>query len=133
MRKYNLSLLRKILWVSYLAISLVFIQGAGVHVHVYDHDVGGSEHALHEHHESAHLGYDASELGHPDEVAEIDLSQLGFLKNISSGSLVMALVMAVLIVLLPRLLTRVSWLDNRRVPLSQWPFSLRPPVRAPPL
>ena len=123
-------LVRKTLWVFYLAVALVFVQSARLHVHVYDHDPVTSDHA---HQEQAHFNYDTSETGHPDKVAEIDLSQQGFLKSVSFGSLVIALFVAVIVILSPRLLTRVPWRFGRRVPLASWPFSLRPPLRAPPL
>ena len=121
---------RKTLWVFYLAVALVFIQGARLHVHIYNHDPATSDHG---HQEQAHFNYDTSETGHPDEVAEIDLSQQGLLKSVSFGSLVIALFVAVIVILSPRLLTRVPWRPDRRGPLASWLFRLRPPLRAPPL
>lgn len=121
---------RKILWLFYLAVALVFVQSARLHVHVYDHDPVTSDHA---HQEQAHFNYDTPETGHLDEVAEIELSQQGLLKSVSFGSLVIALFAAVIVILSPRLLTRVPWRFGRRIPLASWPFSLRPPLRAPPL
>ena len=125
-------LVRKTLWLFYLAVALVFIQGARLHVHVYNHDSATSGHV---HQEQAHFSYDnydASETGHPDKAVVIDLSQQGLLKKLSFGSLVIALFVAVIVILSPRLLTRVPWRHDRRVPPVSWLF-LRPPLRAPPL
>ena len=114
----------------YLAVSVVFVQGARLHVHVYDHDPVTSDHA---HQEQVHFYYEASEAGHSDEVAEIDLSQQGLLKFPSFGSLVIALFVVVLGVLSSLLLSRVPCSPDRRAPLASWLFRLRPPLRAPPL
>ena len=130
MLQSQLTIFKNILWVVYLAIALVFIQGARLHVHVYDHDPVTSDHA---HQEQIHFHYKASETGHPDEVAEIDLSQQGLLKSLSFGSLVIALFMVVIVILSSRLLTRVPWRSDRCGPLASWLFRLRPPLRAPPL
>lgn len=121
---------KNILWVVYLAIALVFIQGARLHVHAYSHNPATSDHA---HQDQAHFDYDASEKGHSDEVVQIDLSQQALLKNLTLGSLVIALFAAVVMFLPLRLCTQVPWRLNRRAPLVSWPFSLRPPLRAPPL
>ena len=123
-------LIKKTLWVLYLAVALVFAQGARLHMHIYDHDPVTSDHA---HQEQAHFHYEAPEMGHPDEVAEIDFSQQGLLKSLSFGSLVIALFVVVIVILSSRLLTRVPWRSDRRGPLASWLFRLRPPLRAPPL
>ncbi|MEE9493722.1 MAG: hypothetical protein V3W04_10145 [Gammaproteobacteria bacterium] len=122
--------IRKILWVFYLAVALVFVQGGRLHLHVYDHDPATSGH---DHQEQAHFRYGISETGYPDEVAEVDLSQQGLLKSLSFGSLVIAFFVAVIVILLSRLLTRVSWLPDRYGPFTAWLYRLRPPLRAPPL
>lgn len=121
---------RKILWVAYLALALVFVQGLRLHVHTYSHDPVTSDHA---HQEQAHFDADAPAQDHPDEVAQIDLSQQGFVKKLTLGSLVIALFAAVIMLLPRRLYSRNSWPFNRRIPLVSRPFSLRPPLRAPPL
>lgn len=129
-RSYDPIFVKKSLWVFYLAIALVFIQGAQLHVHFYDHDPLTSEHA---HHEQAHFNHDSLVIEHPDTVAEIDLSQQGFLKSISFGSLIIAFFVTVIVILSPRLLTRVHWRYEHHVPLVSRSLSLRPPLRAPPL
>ena len=130
MHQSQLTTFKTILWVAYLAIALVFIQDARLHVHVYDHDPVTSDHS---HQEQVHFHYEASETGHPGEVAEIDLLQQGLLKSFSFGSLVIALFVAMIVILSSRLLTRVPWRPDRRGPLASWLFRLRPPLRAPPL
>ena len=122
--------IRKTLWVFYLAVTLVFSQGAPLHVHVYNHDPATAEHA---HQVQPHFNYGAPETGHPDDVVEIELSQQGFLKKLSFGSLSIALFVAVIIVLLPPLRARSLWRYDHRLLFASWPFNLRPPPRAPPL
>jgi len=121
-------LAKKYLWVLYIAISLMFVQGAQLHVHTYDHD---HDHG-HAHQKQAHFSLDTAK-SHFDEVAEVDLSQQGFVKKLSFGSLFVILFMVVAIILPPRLLMRVFWRYSRRVFSVLWLFSLRPPLRAPPL
>lgn len=130
MYRSQLTTFQKIVWVAYLAIALVFIQGVRLHVHTYNHDPATSDHA---HQQQAHVDYDASKQGHPDEVDQIDLSQQGFLKKLPLGSLVIALFVAVILLLPRRLGSRISWRPYRHAPLLFRPFSLRPPLRAPPL
>lgn len=122
--------MKKNLWVFYLAVALVFVQGVQLHVHVYDHDTVASDHG---HQEQAYFHYEASATGHPDEVAEIDLSQRGLLKSPSFGSLVIALFAVAIVVPSTRRLVRVPGRPDRQGPLASWLFKLRPPLRAPPL
>lgn len=130
MQQSQLSALKKLFWVAYLAVALVFIQGARLHVHTYSHDPAASDHA---HQEQAHIDYGASGKEHPDEVGQIDLSQQGFLKKPTLGSLFIVLFAAV-IMLLPRCLgSQVSWRPDHRILFVSRPFGLRPPLRAPPL
>lgn len=130
MHRPQLSTFQKIVWIAYLAVALVFIQGVRLHVHTYSHDPLISDHT---HQLQAHFEHDTSEKDHPDEVGQIDLSQKGFLKQQTLVSLVIALC-AVVIMLLPRRPgSRISWLLNSRKPLVSRPSGLRPPLRAPPL
>jgi hypothetical protein len=131
MRWSRLSLFKKILVVAYLATALVFIQSARLHIHTYDHDPATLDHL---HHEQAHFDFSdaANEAGIADDGAQIDLSQQGLLKKLIVASLLVALfAVAIFLPLAPqsqfarRLLGRIQ-------PLP-WPFSLRPPLRAPPL
>lgn len=130
MQKLQSDTFKKILWVAYLAIALVFVQGVRLHVHTYNHDPVTSDHA---HQQQAHVDQFALEKGHPDEVGQIDLSQKGFLKQLPLGSLVIALFAMVIMLLPRRLCSRILWPFNSRIPLVSRPFSLRPPLRAPPL
>lgn len=123
-------LIRKALWVFYLAVALVFVQGVRLHVHVYGHDPLMSDHG---HQEQVHFHLEALGAEHPGEVAEVDLSQQGRLKSLSLGSLVVALFAAAIVILLSRLLSRVPWPPERHGSLAAWLFRLRPPLRAPPL
>lgn len=123
------SLIGKTIWVLYLAVALAFVQGARLHVHVYNHDPVVSDHS---HQEQAHSLY-KSEKVHLDEVAVIDLSPLGLLKSLLFGSLVIALFATVIVILSARLLSREPWFSDHRDPFVSWFFKLRPPPRAPPL
>lgn len=120
----------RIIWVIYLAIAVVFVQDVRLHVHVYDHESLSSNHG---HQQQAHFHDEASEVGHPDKVAEIDLSPQGFLKTFYPGSLVLALLALVVFIFPCRLLPRLPWppdpCDSRKASL----YGLRPPLRAPPL
>lgn len=130
MHQSQLTTFQKFFWVAYLALALVFVQGVRLHVHTYSHDPVTSDHV---HQQQAHADHDALEKGHPDQVGQIDLSQQGFLKKLTLGSLFVALFAAVLLLLPRRLCSRVSWRLNYQIPIISRPFSLRPPLRAPPL
>ena len=123
-------LMRKTLWILYLAIAMVFIQSAQLHVHLYDHAPITSDHG---HHVDAHFSYDTLEVEHHDKVTEVDLSQQVLLKNYLLGSLVIAFFVAVIVILSPRYLIRRPRRYDRQGTLIPWSFSLRPPLRAPPL
>lgn len=122
--------LGRLLWVAYLAVALVFIQGMRLHLHVYDHDPATPEHA---HLEQAHFAYDATETGHSDEIAKIDLSHQGALKTLSLGALAIALFAVLLLLLSPGLCSQLAWRRYRLLPRNLSPDGLRPPLRAPPL
>ena len=128
MYRSRLKTAKKTLLAGYLAIALVFMHGLRLHVHIYDHDQTASDHA---HQVQAHVAYAAAETAHPDEVAEIDLSPDGFLKKLSSGTLIIAMIMAVLMLMPRRRCVRIALHLERRIATP--PFSLRPPLRAPPL
>ena len=120
----------KPLWVIYLTIAIVFVQGVRLHVHVYDHEPLLSNHG---HQEQAHFHHEASAVEHPGEVAEIDLSSQGFLKTFSPGSLVLALFALVVFIFPYRLLPRLPWPPDPRDSRKTLLYGLRPPLRAPPL
>jgi len=130
-------LMRKPLWIIYLAVALVFVQSVRLHVHVYDHEPLSSNHSLqtsnHSHHEQAHFHYDAAEVEHSDEVVEIDVSPQGFLKTFSPGSLVLALFTLIVFIFPYRLLPRLPWPPDPRDSRKALLYGLRPPLRAPPL
>lgn len=132
-----LLLTRKPLWVIYLVMVVVLVQSVRLHVHVYDHEPLSSNPSFqasnHSHQEQAHFHYDASEVEHSDEVAEIDLSPQGVLKTFSLGSLVLALFTLVVFIFPYRLLPRLPWSRNPRDSRKALLYGLRPPLRAPPL
>ncbi len=118
-----------IVWLAYLAFALVFVQGARLHVHAYNHDSSISDH---QHVTQVHFEFSNPEIAYSDEAAQIDLSQHGLEKKLNLGSISVAL-FAVLLLLLPlQLLAKISW---RRYRLFLPVFllrSLRPPLRAQP-
>lgn len=130
MPRLQLTSPNKTLWIVYLAVALVFIQGVRLHIHTYDHD---SSMPGHVHQENVHSDYFTLEEQHSDEVAQIDWSQQARPGKLPPGSLVIALFVAVVMFLPLRLCTRIPWRRHRGGPLVAWPVSLRPPLRAPPL
>jgi len=109
-----------------LAFALLLVQGAQLHVHIYDH-------ANHHHALDSHPVYDLSDHAHGDEVAEIEFAQDGFAKQLNAATLIVAL-FALVFVLTERLeLARLYWRRVDDPPLRQNPYRLRPPLRAPPL
>ncbi len=133
-RSHNRYFTRKTFWVFFLTLALVFVQGVRLHAHVYDHDPVTSDHS---HQEQAHFHYETSGTGHSDEVAEVDLSQQGFLKSLlkalSLGLLTIAFFSAVIVFPSSRLLSKVPWPPDRQGSLASRLFRMRPPLRAPPL
>jgi len=125
-------LMQRLLWVFYISVALLFVQGARLHMHSYGHDLTTSNHTHHEQLET-HFDHSVLESGHADEVAEIDLSQQGFLKKHSLTALLVTLIIAVVAVLLRNLIIPVPWRYDRRIPSGSLPSSLRPPLRAPPV
>lgn len=131
MRRLRISSpLGRLLWVAYLAVALVFIQGMRLHLHVYDHGPAAPEHA---HLTQAHFAYDATETGDSDEVAKIDLPYQGALKTLSLGALAIALFAVLSLLPLTGLCSQLAWRRCRLLPRNPAPDGLRPPLRAPPL
>lgn len=119
--------LRTIIWVAYLALALVFVQGVRLHVHLYAHDAA----AGHEHQDQVHSGYSDSD-EHPDETAQIDLSTQTIAKKLSFESLIIALV-GVAIVLVAVVSSSFGVLPSTfRTPFLPWRGCQPPPLRAPP-
>lgn len=128
---------RNILMVVYLAVALVFVQGAQLHLHTYshDHDSGHSTGIVgHAHHNMAHSAHDLSGSGHADEaMSGVDITPAGLLKNPPSGLLALALLTAPGMLLIPAALATAPRHRRRHYhPLTGW-HSYRPPLRAPPL
>jgi hypothetical protein len=113
----------------YLALSVVFVQGVRLHLHAYAH---APIEAKHVHQEQVHSDYSTSD-EHADEMVEIDLTSQSILKKLSLGSLVIAL-LAVMIVLLSRGSNQCGvWRPNRRTLFTPWRGCQPPPLRAPPV
>ena len=124
-------LIRKLLWVFYISVALLFVQGARLHVHFHDHDLAAPTHGHHEQLQT-HFEHSVLESGHPDEATEIDLSQQGVLKKSSLAVLLAILIVTVVAVFLRNLIIPVPWRYDRRIPTGSLSSSLRPPLRAPP-
>jgi hypothetical protein len=130
----------RILTVIYLAVAVVFVQAAQLHLHTYSfghdsgHQAGILGHAHHNTAHSAHAALDLSGPGHADEILSgIDITPAGLLKHLLSGLVLVALLMAVSMLLAPPLLTTTSRHSTRAFhPVTGW-HAYRPPLRAPPL
>lgn len=121
--------LSKILWVMYLALAVVFVQGVRLHLHAYAH---APIEANHVHQKQVHTDYSTSD-EHAGEMLEVDLTSQSILKKLSLGSLVIAL-LAVMIVFLSRGSIQCGvWRPDRRTPFSPWRGCQPPPLRGPPL
>jgi len=125
----RLSFVGKIISVFYLSIAMVLAQSVTSHIHVYSHDLASSSHG---HVENVHFHHKASETNHAN-VTEVDLSQQKLLKSFLFSAVVATMFIIVAIFVSSRLLTQVAWPPERRHVVSSWFFSLRPPLRAPPL
>ncbi len=120
-----------------LALALMFVQGLQLHAHTYDHDHGHYDESMvggHAHLNKVHSAHSVSNVDHHDEVvSEVDFIPEGLLKNLSFGSLAIALLTAVVIVVfVPPICARTGWRRNRNSQPVPWRHSLRPPLRAPP-
>lgn len=120
---------KKAIAVFLLAFALVSVQGAQLHVHIYDHFSDSSGHS---HHNGAHFNYDITGAEHADEVAEVEFSQQGFTKSLVQTSMVIALFAVLVLLCLPLILSRRAWRIPCYILLTFKPFSLTPPLRAPP-
>lgn len=121
-----------LLWVAYLVLALVFVQGARLHMHMYSHDSAMSDHGAQVHQGAIHFEFYNPETPYPDEAGQIDLSQQAMAKKMSLDSMTVALFVALLILLPLRLALRLPWRRYRRLLPASRLSSLRPPLRAPP-
>lgn len=111
-----------------MAMTLVLVQGAQLHLHVYAHDAAGSDHG---HHNYAHADIGTGDELHADKLGEIDLSPDNITQNLSFEMPSIAL-LALLVVFLAFRPTR-AWLSwEQSVPLPARRYRLCPPLRAPP-
>jgi len=124
-----------LLWVFYLATTLVFIQGSNLHLDVHDHQHHNHEIAAsgHEHVNVIHVFNHVVDAAHSHEtVAEVDIIPDGVIKNLALGLLAIALLASAIITLVSQYLCRrISWHLNQGALPVFW--RIRPPLRAPPL
>jgi uncharacterized membrane protein len=129
-RLNKLRMTKKILFILYLALSVLFVQWAQFHIHIYEFHTDTSDHT---HLGQVHNVYDVPEIEHHDKLADVDLTHEGLIKNLLLGSLFIAILMIIFIVLLPRLYTSLLRRRETLVTFIPWRNSLPPPLRAPPL
>ncbi len=132
MRRSTTREFRKILGLGYLFAALIFLQGAQLHVHIYDHDPGTAGH-VHQAHPDLLVGeFDAPDDAHGDKLGQISLSQSALLKLSPSAPLI-AILLATVALLLP--VRSRGQLLRPCTTASPFPSTLpgrRPPLRAPP-
>ena len=141
MKNAHSTISRKILWICYLIITLVFIQGSQLHVHLYDHHHDHDEYNSvaihvddHQHQDQVHSAHNTSDGEHGLDLAStVDLSSEGFLNKLSIVIMVIAFFVAVLIFVLPRQCLLTFWRRQRNTPLFTLQRTISPPLRAPPL
>ena len=129
-RLYKLRMTKRYPFILYLVSSLLFVQWAQFHLHIYNNDPVISDHA---HLNQVHSVYDEPGIEHHDKIADVDLTPVSIIKNIFLGSLFVAILTTLFIALLPRiciLLLRRSEIFTSFIP---WSNSQPPPLRAPPL
>jgi len=125
--------------VTFLIITLAFMQIVPLHMHVYDHEHGTQNHESfaegHAHLNQIHLSHDSLDASHSHEVvSEVDIGWEGLLKSFSFGSLVVFILIAVIIVFLAaQLYVYISWRRTKDAPsVSQYRTFFTPLLRAPP-
>jgi len=126
-RVFNSKLYR--LLAAMLMLSLLCVQSAQQHIHLYDH-YGHSHHAA-AHDNSAHHVLDLTSGAHNDQLAEVELAQEALIKHLSSATPIVALFSALLLFCLLRLARRERWRITPP-PLVQRILCPPPPPRGPP-
>lgn len=122
--------LSTLFWVMYLVLAVVFVQGVRLHLHAYVHEPVKANHI---HQDQVHTDYSTFDEQHADEMVEIDLTSQSILKKFVLGSLIIAL-LAVIVVLLTRVANRCGvWRPDHRTLFTPWRGCQPPPLRAPPL
>ena len=129
-RLYELRMTNKFMFIMYLTLSLLFIQWAQFHIHIYNHDPVTSGHT---HLNQVHYVYDVSGIEHHDILANVDLTSVGLIKNLLLGLLFVAIFTTIFIVLSPRLCILFSRRSEICAPFIPWCNPQPPPLRAPPL
>lgn len=127
---YKLRMAEKFMFTLYLVLSLLFVQWAQFHIHIYSNDPVTSDHT---HLNQVHYGYDVPEIEHHDQLAEVDISPVGLIKNLLLGSLFVAIFTTILIMPLSRLCVLFLRCRDICIPFIPWSNPQPPPLRAPPL
>lgn len=126
----------KSFWLLYLALALVSVQSINVHLDVYDHQHHADEQitSAHADHNSTHVCGVTCDSSHDHKsITELDIAPEGVVKNLSFGSLILALLSSVIAIFLIQLqCTRTFHRRDVNI-LPWWQTALRPPLRAPPI
>ncbi len=127
------------LWVTYLIITLAFMQLVPLHMHVYDHKHGAHHHESlideHAHVNQVHLSHESSDANHSHEViSEMDIEWEGLFKHFSFTSLaVFILIVAIIVFPASPLYVRILWRRNKDTSvISPCRAFFLPSLRAPP-
>jgi len=134
-----------ILWSILLSLSLVFAQGATLHVHDMDHEhhthhnhghevIDSAHPAEHSHASKAHFSLDASHNDHHDDItSEVDVSPNGLLKASSAHVLFFAIIAFSLLLTLPARVGQAVRYRGDSDLFHYHCYLFSPPLRAPPL
>ena len=127
---YKLRITKKAMFTLYLTLSLLFVQWAQLHIHIYNHDPVMSDHT---HLNQVHFGHDVPGIEHHDKLSDVEISPVGLIKNLLLGSVFVVILTTIIIVLLPRLCVLFLRRRNICTPFIPWSNPQPPPLRAPPL
>lgn len=142
MLRKHLPINRHILWICYLIVTLIFVQGAQLHLHLYDHHHDYNQHNVvnidigdHQHLDQVHSAHHISDAEHSlDFVTTVDIDIESFQKKLSSVVLsIIVFLLVSIILVLPRQCVRTLWRRYRNTPLLNLRCAITPPLRAPPL
>ncbi|MCK5649430.1 MAG: hypothetical protein KAI22_11180 [Gammaproteobacteria bacterium] len=126
------------LWVLLLSTALLFAQSMTLHVHTFDHEQEYSHDSTevaieHIHLTEAHLSTDISHGDEHDQImSEVDVSQDGLMKKVSSNLIMLALFTIVLTILTSHFYLRIFYRYRDNDAAIPWRYLLSPPLRAPP-
>lgn len=120
-----------IVWVAVLTVALLLMQGTRLHIHAHAHGPAILDHA---HQHQVHFAHETLEdPTHPDQLSQVDLSVQGVCKKLFNGSLLAAVLFAVITLLALDGGGNGPRPAGRRVPFTPRLSGLVPPLRAPPV